>query len=104
MAFLIALAMLLATVPASAGQWTVLPIPETIEGADVYVALPPDAIRAIDHPTFVKGAVAARQMARDEDVLGLRLGGVARAYSLGHLSSHEIVNDWLGETPVAVTW
>lgn len=81
-----------------------LPVPESIDGSPVFVALAPDVIRAIDEPTFVSGTAAERQMARDEHVLGLRLGGVARAYSLGQLSSHEIVNDRLGDTPVAVTW
>jgi hypothetical protein len=68
------------------------------------VALPPDAIRAIDAPTFVGGESAARQMTADEAVLGLRLGDQARAYPLGYLSAHEIVNDRLGDVPIAVTW
>lgn len=95
-----ALAVLLA-----AGQGPViLPVPEPIDGAPVRVVIPPDAIRAIDEPTFLRGDAAARQMAADEHVLGVRLGGVARAYPLGHLSAHEIVNDRFGDIPVAVTW
>jgi hypothetical protein len=66
--------------------------------------IPPDAIRALDAPTFVRGAAAGRQMAADEHVLGVALGGQARAYPLGYLSAHEVVNDRVGEVPVAVTW
>lgn len=102
--FIAAFFVALAAVPASAGEWRMLEVPESIDGAPVHIALPPDAIRAIDDPVFVSGAAAERQMARDELVLGVRLGGVARAYPLGHLSSHEIVNDRFGDLPVAVTW
>jgi hypothetical protein len=94
----------LAATPAAAQRGPVLTVPPSIEGTPVFAALPPDAIRAIDAPTFVRGAAAARQMTTDEPVLGLRLGGEARAYPLGYLSAHEIVNDRIGNTPIAVTW
>ncbi|MBI4609871.1 MAG: DUF3179 domain-containing protein [Candidatus Rokubacteria bacterium] len=100
----VALVILLEAVPASAQRLTLLSVPEPIDGTPVYVALAPDVIRAIDEPKFAAGAAAERQMARDEHVLGVRLAGVARAYPLGHLSAHEIVNDRFGDTPVAVTW
>jgi len=82
----------------------VLPLPEPLDGAPFRAVVPPDAIRAIDAPAFVRGAGAERQMAADEHVLGLALGGEARAYPLGYLSAHEVVNDRVGEVPVAVTW
>ncbi len=63
-----------------------------------------DAIRAIDDPTFVSGPEADRQMAADEPILGVRLGGATRAYPLGYLSAHEIVNDRIADTAIAVTW
>lgn len=94
----------LVAVPVFAQEGRLLPVPDAIEGTRVFVALPPDAIRAIDEPRFVSGAAADPQMARDEHVLGVRLGGIARAYPLGHLSAHEIVNDRFGDLPVAVTW
>lgn len=89
---------------AAAQHPLVLPVPDAIDGVPVHVAVPPDVIRAIDQPTFLRGDAAARQMAGDEPVLGVRLAGVARAYPLGYLSSHEIVNDRFGDVPVAVTW
>ena len=90
--------------PAATQPPPVLPVPREIGGSPVFVVLAPDAIRAIDDPTFVRGEAAARQMAEDESVLGVRLGGDARSYPLGYLTSHEIVNDRVGDTPVAVTW
>lgn len=94
----------LAALLAAAEGPVVLPVPEPLDGAPFRAVVPPDAIRAIDAPTFVRGVAAARQMAADEHVLGVALGGQARAYPLGYLSAHEVVNDRVGEVPVAVTW
>jgi hypothetical protein len=90
--------------PAAAQRAAVLTMPGPIEGTAVSAVLPPDAIRAIDAPTFLRGAAGTAQMAADEPVLGLRLGGEARAYPLGYLSAHEIVNDRVGDVAIAVTW
>lgn len=101
---LLALALTAAALPAAAQQGPVLTVPPAIEGSPVFVVLAPDTIRAIDAPTFLSGEAARRQMTADEPVLGLRLAGEARAYPLGFLTAHEIVNDRFGDTPVAVTW
>lgn len=98
------LACALVAAPVAAQRGPVLTVPTPIDGTSVVVALPPDAIRAIDAPTFLRGEAAAWQMTADEAVLGLRLAGEARAYPLGYLSAHEIVNDRLGDVPIAVTW
>lgn len=82
----------------------ILTVPDHIDGTSVFAALAPDAIRAIDDPTFLRGEAAASSMTEDEPVLGVRLGGEARAYPLGLLSAHEIVNDRFGDVAVAVTW
>ena len=37
-------------------------------------------------------------------IIGVVLDGEARAYSIWHLDRHEVVNDRLGETPIAATW
>ncbi|MFQ5899067.1 MAG: hypothetical protein ACE5JN_12600, partial [Candidatus Methylomirabilia bacterium] len=60
----------LAAGPAAAQGWRTLPVPGKIDGAWVRAVLPPDAIRAIDAPSFLSGAAAERQMAKDEIVLG----------------------------------
>jgi hypothetical protein len=94
----------LGALPACGQPIPVLTVPPAVDGTPVFVALPPDAIRAIDAPAFLGGAAAERQMTADEPVLGVRLAGEARAYPLGLLSAHEIVNDRFADTPVAVTW
>ncbi len=76
----------------------------TIAGEDVYELLPVGGIPAIDDPVFVSGPEANAQMRPDEPVLGVVLGGEARAYSLWQLDAHEIVNDELAGTAIAATW
>lgn len=71
---------------------------------NIVTLLPPDAIPAIDHPTFVTGEEADKQYQPDELVLGVEINGDARAYSIPFLSGHEIVNDTVGGEPIAVTW
>lgn len=83
------------------------PAPEvvaTIEGDDVHRLLPVGAIPAIDHPRFVSGADADRQMRAEEPVLGVVIDGEARAYSLWQLDAHEIVNDEIAGSAIAATW
>ena len=63
-----------------------------------------DAIPAILDPELVTASEAEASMDRDEQVLGLSINGEHRAYSIRMLSRHEIVNDVVGEVPVAVTW
>ena len=70
----------------------------------IVTLLPKDAIPAINDPTFLTGEEAEEQMSVDELVLGLSINGDHRAYSIPLLSGHEIVNDVVGGTPVAVTW
>lgn len=76
----------------------------TIDGDTMYQVLPPGRIPAITDPVIISGEEAAGQMAGDEPVMGLVINGEVRAYSLWHLDAHEIVNDTVGGTPVAVTW
>ncbi len=97
--------------------WLLFPIPdaaaqrrppteEKIGDGKLMTVLPPDAIPAVTNPVFVSRAEADRLLRDDEPVLGLvdPLTGQAKAYSLWHLDHHEIVNDRLGDKPVAVTW
>ncbi len=62
---------------------------------------PKDGIPSIDNPKFV---IDAEFVSDDELVIGLRLNGETRAYPLSILVWHEIVNDKIGNTPVAVTY
>jgi len=75
-----------------------------VDGDPIYEVLPPGAIPAIMDPVYVTGEEARQQMSPDEPVMGLLYGGETRAYSLWQLDAHEIVNDRIGGTPIAVTW
>lgn len=92
-----------AAVLAAAEMQTTLPHVEQIDGDRVHAILRADAIRSIDEPRFVRAAEASF-MRDDEPVVGLVQNGVAKAYSTWHLDHHEIVNDQIGGTAVAVTW
>lgn len=89
--------------PTAAQSISGLPRVTEVGNDPVHTLLAPDAIPSIDHPKFVR-ASEATFMADDEPVLGVVIGGVAKAYSIWHLDHHEIVNDVIGKQPLAVTW
>ena len=64
--------------------------------------LPRDAIRPIYNPTFV----APADVDWDDDalVIGLEGEGEAKAYPVSFLNRREMVIDWIGGTPVLVSW
>lgn len=64
---------------------------------------PKDGIPSIDNPKFVS-AQDATFVSGDDLVIGLRLNGETKAYPLSIMVWHEIVNDKLGDIPVAVTY
>jgi hypothetical protein len=66
--------------------------------------VPKDGIPSIDEPTFESAQQRRDWLAPTEPVIGLEIGGDARAYPLRVLTWHEIVNDRVGGTPVAVTF
>jgi hypothetical protein len=66
--------------------------------------LSPDSIPSIDDPKFVSSDQAAAWLASEEPVAVLEIEGDARAYPLQIMTWHEIVNDVVGGTPVAVTY
>lgn len=62
-----------------------------------------DAFPVLDHPKMVNAAEAADM--RDEDrVIGVDVGGEARAYPIAVMGRHELANDTCGKTPIAVSW
>lgn len=71
---------------------------------DIITLLPKDAISSIDRPRFYSVQEADAEYELDEVVMGVEFNGEARAYPVGLLSSHEIVNDVVGGRPIAVTW
>ena len=64
---------------------------------------PKDGIPSIDNPVFAD--ISGSHFMSDSDtVIGLEINGEAKAYPIFILVWHEIVNDDVGGTPVAVTY
>lgn len=63
-----------------------------------------DAVRSIDVPLFVTCEEAEDWMSAREPVIAVRLGDEVKAFPLQIMVWHEIVNDSIGGTPVAVTF
>lgn len=64
---------------------------------------PPDGIPALDDPAF-ETTEQTTWLGADDPVLSLTVAGETRAYPLGIITWHEIVNDTVGGVPVAVTY
>ncbi len=62
-----------------------------------------DGIPALDNPRFVSADKAAFMQPRDR-ILGIELNGVSKAYPIGILNWHEIVNDEINGEHFAVTY
>jgi len=75
-----------------------IPVEEILAGGP-----PKDGIPALLKPKFVS-AEAADFLSEDDRVLGVAAGPAAKAYPLRILNWHEVVNDVLGDRPVAVTY
>lgn len=63
-----------------------------------------DGIPPIDRPQFENVGQAGEWLADNEPGALVRLNGEARFYPLSIMTAHEIVNDRIGDTPVAVTF
>lgn len=64
---------------------------------------PKDGIPAIDDPVFALVS-AITDLVPSEPVISFEISGKAKAYPLRILMWHEIVNDTIGDLPIAVTW
>ncbi len=78
---------------------SIVPLDQIVSGGP-----PPDGIPSIDNPQFVSIKDADNFMADSDLVLGVMVNGDVRGYPLQILVWHEIVNDIVGETPIAVTY
>ena len=70
---------------------------------EIVTVLPKDAIPASLSPSFEEGKKVSWLRAKDF-VIGVEIAGDSRAYPVSTLSRHEIVNDKVSGTPIAVTW
>jgi hypothetical protein len=64
---------------------------------------PRNGIPALHSPLFVS-ADAADFLEDDDRVLGISIGDTAKAYPVRILNHHEIVNDWISQRRVIVTY
>ncbi len=76
-----------------------VPFSEILSGG-----VPRDGIPPLDDPRFTTPEDADRWLGDQEPVIAFELNGDARAYPLQILIWHEIVNDVVGDVPVAVTF
>lgn len=81
------------------GENNIVPLDQIVSGGP-----PPDGIPSIDDPKFISVQEANGRLEDSELVLGLNVNGDIRAYPLQILVWHEIVNDKVGDVPVAVTY
>jgi hypothetical protein len=80
------------------------PIETEIRGHTMYTLMEPGGIPAIFEPEFVSIEVADSFYYDEEPLIAVSSGNVARGYSTWHLDKHEIVNDVLEGSAIAVTW
>ena len=64
---------------------------------------PKDGIPALLEPKFVS-AQEANFMNGDDEIIAVVVSGRPRAYPITILNWHEVVNDVIAETPLAVTF
>lgn len=77
----------------------IVPLDKIVSGGP-----PPDGIPSIDNPKFVSIEEADKFLQDADQVVGVNINGDIRAYPLQILVWHEIVNDNVGGTAVAVTY
>lgn len=65
---------------------------------------PPDGVPPIDDTKFVSPSEAEDWLGDREPVAVVSLGGITRAYPVQILMYHDIVNDWIGDRPVLVSF
>jgi hypothetical protein len=86
--------------------------PSLIPPEQIIAAIPRDNIPTLNHPDFISPAEADRineeergkYLVPSDLVVGILYQGEARAYPLRVLNWHEIVNDTIGDIPIAVTY
>jgi hypothetical protein len=65
--------------------------------------VPLDGIPSLDNPPMIE-AREAKYMRKDERVFGVEINGESRAYPHRFLSWHEMLNDWIGDQPVTLSY
>jgi hypothetical protein len=63
-----------------------------------------DGVESIDEPKFVSINKANEFLDEDNSGIGLQLNGESRFYPYKILVQHQIVNDFIGQTPIVITY
>ncbi|MCP4758629.1 MAG: DUF3179 domain-containing protein [Planctomycetes bacterium] len=87
-----------------------LRLPETasLQAAMLYR----DMVPVLDAPTSIltteevvdRVSTREKYLVEDDTVIGIEIGGEARAYPISTLHVHELIHDELGGVPIVVTW
>lgn len=67
-----------------------------------FLMVPNKVIPPLDHS--LSRSIKPGELSGDALVIGIEIGGLSRAYPLSLLTPHHIINDSLGEIPVAATY
>jgi hypothetical protein len=80
------------------GSQSLVPLDQIVSGGP-----PMDGIPSIDHPKFIEPN-QANFLSNSDIVIGINYNGEAKAYPLLIMVWHEIVNDFVGGKPIAITY
>ena len=80
------------------------PVSAAFDAREVIDVLPADRISAITRPTFEPAAKSGDWLDDRAPVIAVSSGVEARAYPLGIMLWHEVVDDVLGTVPIAITY
>ncbi|OVE81250.1 hypothetical protein BVY03_04290, partial [bacterium K02(2017)] len=64
---------------------------------------PRDGIPVLSNPVFINSN-QAKYLSDGDEILGISLNGIAKAYPVGILNLHEIVNDVIDKKPIMITF
>ena len=76
----------------------------TIPLREIVSSVPRDIISALSDPTFLSADQVTGLLKDSDRVLGVSWNGEAKAYPVGILNWHELVNDAVAGRPVLVSW
>ncbi len=80
-----------------------VPAPKSSAPATTQAEVKAEPLPPLDHAPLLRGR-AATYLTPEDLVLGIEIGGDARAYPLRILDRHGVANETIGRIPVALTW
>lgn len=80
------------------------PTETEVHGHTMYTLLKPGGIPAIFEPVYIPVAEADSFYYANEPLIVVVDGKTAKGFSTWHLDQHEIVNDYINDKAITVTW